>query len=546
MRLARPTFLSKLLSITLLFMLVLPVGMSVQAQSTPEDSSYTSADFGFTIDWSGDWELTAEESFAVELTNGAGDAIWIEGFPGTTRPEDLVVPQEGETSVLNSSSGTPVRDIFENQVGEHVYVESYQIDGGEVTILLEIYSQPEQVLDTLEQAREEITLNGDSVVTGSPMEVSDGDDETDTTRTGQTSDPDETPEATDPDTGDGTSYTGPMYGYTLEWDPKVWTMSTEVEGPGSDGLVLLGEYSTLSIVTYDRYGSDPLACLEGEAHYYGQENQSIENWEPVLDANGEELRYESDDLAWGVFSLTYTYESGAVGDLYDYISCQPIPGQDAVLTVLLSADPNAYNDELDNTFDVLDTLQFGEAPDSDDTTDLTGTEIPETPEPRDTPVADNDTIEIDTNLVGSEYRSANFGFTATIPLEWQVVDESNDATNEMLSVSNGTSLVTLWATSDYSGSVAGCVDFAAESSGLNLQLDEDAEGGEFRGVYRDEAFGNFVYEDNGVKMMYFIKCQEIPGTDGFLILTQAVEHDLFAAQRSDRAEIENSIVMPGE
>ena len=324
------------------------------------------------------------------------------------------------------------------------------------------------------------------------------------------------------------TYTGPVYGYSLEYNPDVWTLDAEIQEGRVDGIRLVSDNSTYTIWAWDAYGNYPLACLDGEVEYYSSELDAISDWEPALDANGDDLRYESENLAWGVYNLNFTTNSGATVPLVDYISCEPIAGQDAVLIVLLSTSPETYNAELDLALDVLDTLQFSDAANSS-----TGEE----------PV-DTTGVEIDTNLAGSVYTSPIYGFTAEIPLEWQILDESTDGGDERLVVGNGTSIVTLWATDQYAGDLAGCVDFAAQSSGLDLVLDSDASGGDFRGVYRNEAFGNFVYEQDGVQMMYFINCQAIPGTDGFLILTQDVEYDQFTNERRFRTDIENSIVMP--
>lgn len=325
------------------------------------------------------------------------------------------------------------------------------------------------------------------------------------------------------------TYTGPVYGYSIEYDPDIWTLDAEIQEGRVDGIRLVSENSTYTIWAWDAYGNDPLACLEGEVEYYSSELDAISDWAPALDANGDPLRHESENLAWGVYNLNFTTDSGATVPLVDYISCEPIPSQDAVLIVLLSSSPETYNTELDNALDVLDTLQFGEA------TDTTGEE--------DVPSGTVD-LEIDTNLAGSVYTSPTYGFTAEIPLEWQILDESTDGSDERLVVGNGTSIVTLWATDQYAGDLAGCVDFAAQSSGLDLVLDSDASGGDFRGVYRNEAFGNFVYEQDGVQMMYFINCRAIPGTDGFLILIQDVEYDQFTNERRFRTDIENSIILP--
>lgn len=388
----------------------------------------------------------------------------------------------------------------------------------------------------------------DSGITRTPRTGSDAeepepteDDDTEITRTprtGNTTDEDAEEPQDDVTSQPAGSYTGPTYGYSLEYDPEVWTLDAEIQEGRVDGIRLVRDNSTYTIWAWDAYGSDPLACLEGEVEYYSTQHEAISNWEPVLDASGDPLRHESESLAWGVYHLDYESSNGATSALIDYISCEPIPGQDAVLIVLLSSDPDAYNTELDHALDVLDTLQFSDATNTageDETIDATV-------DPDET--IDTTGVEISTNLSGSEYTSPTYGFTAQIPLEWQILDESIEGTDEVLVVGNGTSVVTLWATDQYAGDLAGCVDFAAASSGLNLQLDSDAAGGDFRGVYRNEAFGNFVYEQDGVQMMYFINCQAIPGTNGFLILIQDVEYDQFTSERRFRSEIENSIVMP--
>lgn len=366
-----------------------------------------------------------------------------------------------------------------------------------------------------------------------PLKIAQGSDSeiTRTPRTGNTTDEDaeESEEESTPPAQSEGSYTAPIYGYSVEYDPAVWTLDVEIQEGRVDGVRLYSDDSTYTIWAWDAYGNDPLLCLDGEVDYYSTQVENISNWEPALDSNGEPLRHESDNLAWGVFNLTYTSSDGRSSSLTDYISCEPIPGQDAVLIVLLSSNPDTYNTELDHALDVLDTLQFA------DMTDTAGGEDS---------VVETTDMEINTNLAGSLYTSPNYGFTAEIPLEWHILDETVDGSDERLVLGNGTSIVTLWATEEYAGDLAGCVDFAAENSGLNLVLDTDSGGDDFRGVYRNEAFANFVYEEDGVKMMYFINCQAIPGTDGFLIIIHDVEYDQFTNERRFRTDIENSIVMP--
>lgn len=500
-----------------LVLAMLPATSSAQVRG----NSYTSTDYGFEVSWTNDWQVAEEfvEDYGVGLISDDTMLIYVEGFDGSVPPSNLVEPMDGDIEVMDDRAGDPARAVYEVDDGLHLYVESYPLDDGAVTMLVSLFAPPDLLADAVEYAREEITLNGSPVITGMALYAQD-------------------PVPADEGGTEGTqSFTAPVYGYSIEFDPDVWTLDTEIHEGSVDGVRLLRDGTTLTIWAWDNYGNDPLVCLEGEIAYYSQEVDAITDWQPALDANGQPLRYESDNLAWGVFNLTYTTQSGASGPLVDYISCEPIPGQDAVLIVLMSTNPPIYDEEFELVLDILDTLEFADPGEIEST--------PDTSEPAPTATVEPDTtIEIETNLSGSEYVSPTYGFRATIPLQWHVVEESVEGGDEVLTVTNGTSVVTLWATDAYAGDLAGCVDFAAVSSGLDLRIDLDASGAEFRGVYRNEAFANFVYEQDGTLMMYFVNCRAIPGTTGHLILIHDVEYDLFTSERRFRSEIENSIEMP--
>lgn len=509
----RPSSLFSLFAAAFMIFAMAPVTGVAQVQG----NSFTSAEFGFEVEWTDDWQIANDfvEDYGIGLGSDNSMLVYVEGFAGTVTPQDLVAPQPGDTEVLDDRAGSPARAVYELENGQHVYLESYPIDGGNTTMLISVITQPDVLTDVVEYAREEITLNGSPVITGPALDAS---------STVETPQP--TGQAATQAAG---SFTGPVYGYSVTYDPDVWEVGNEINEGNVDGIRLVRDSTTFTLWAWDAYGSDPLVCLDGEVAYYSQEVDAITDWGPALDANGDPLRYESDSLAWGVFNLTYTTESGASGPLIDYISCEPVPGQEATLIVLVSTTPEMYDQELELVLDVLDTLEFADAPST------AGTDEPNT---------GGAAIEIDTNLSGSEYTSPAYGFTANIPLEWNILDETADSTNETLVVGNGTSEVTLWATEDFSGDLAGCVDFAATASGLDLGLDSDASGGANRGVYRNEAYANFVYEQDGVLMMYYVNCQVIPGTDAFLIVIQDVEYSSFSSERRFRSEIENSIVMP--
>lgn len=528
----RRSITPRILGVVLVLLALIPASSATVAQSA---NSYIIPDFGVTISWTDDWQIApdGEHPNAIGLVRGNSIELWIDVYGPHISPRDAVEPLPDDVVVTDESDANPPWAIFDID-GNPLHVQAFTLESGSATVVASIYTTPDLLSEVTEIVSAEITLDGapffsddtsaDVPGTGESSNV------TRTTRTGTQGDPGLTESGLE-------SFTGPVYGYSLAYDPEIWRLDAEINEGAVDGIRLVSESSTFTVWAWDNYGTDAAACLAGEERYYSSAVEDISDWQPAIGADGQELRYESADLAWGVFSLTYTTSRGTEMPLIDYISCEPIPGQDAMLIVLLSANPDPYNSELDNALDVLDTLQFTGTP-TQDVPDVTETVATETPV--ETPMGDI----INTNLDGSSYTSPNYGYTADIPLEWQILEESVDGGDERLVVGNGTSIVTLWATNSYTGDLAGCVDYAAINSGLDLQLDYDSTGGEFRGVYRNEAFANFVYEDNGVQMMYFVNCQAIPGTDAHLILIHDVEYDLFTGERRFRADIENSIVMP--
>lgn len=583
---------------TAFFMLsMVPFAPLASAQSAP--TSFTNEEFGYTVEWTDDWAVdpASLEDGVVSLSRNDAMYLTIIGADASEgTPQELVSPGRSDVVLEDHSDEESPWVLVDGDVLPVRY-QAYSINGGDASLFLIIQTSLVFQEQIVEYISSEVTVNGTLLLAGDPIaesgtstdltgnadETPDATEETGSTgvrttrntdetpvateetgstgvrttrntdetpvateETGSTGvrttrNADETPEATEAPTEevvteDGLeTFTGPVYGYSISYNPTVWTLDAELEDDGMDGVRLVSDTSTYTIWAWDGYGNDPAACLDGEADFYGTQIEEISDFEPIIGSDGEELRYESDNLAWGVFSLNYTTEAGDEYPLIDYISCEPIPGEDAVLMILLSSDPEPYNDNLDLALDVLDTLQFADAGANTGTADPTETPA-ETPE--------DNSVEIDTNLDGSLYTSPNYGFTVNVPLQWNVIDETSTSTNEQLIVSNGTSEVMIWATSEYSGDLEGCVDFAADASGLDLQLDSNSSGGDFRGTARGESFANFVYEGDGGTHMYFVNCRAIDGTDGFLIITQDVEYDLFASERRFRSEIENSIVMP--
>lgn len=542
------------IAITALFMATL---VPLPASALQSETSFTSEMFDYTVEWTGNWtpEGAGESSGGVlevvPLIADVGFIVVTAYDGGRFQIPNLMEPAEGAELVDEDRDADVPFTLVKTSTGVE-YTEYHAINDGEVIITITAYGDTNASANrVITKAEADVTVNGSPVFAGQPLADGEPSEQTSTgvTRTRRTAGTQATEEPTDEPTAattrtrrtantqqatetpsNLTTFEGPVYNYSLQYDATIWEEVARFEDEKLDGLRLLSDNGRLTIFVWDIYGTDTVACLDGEVAYYTEEDDNVTKME-LVESNGEPIRYESEESSWGVYSVEYTRD-GTTTPLVDYIECRSLPEQGATMVIMFSATPETYNTGLDQSLDVVDTVAIGEGERAQTATEVPATEAPTT---------EGETIA---TLDGSFYTSPNYGYTVDVPLEWDILEENVDGTNERLVLGNGTSVVTLWATSDYQGNLAGCVDYGAQQSGLDLSLDTNASGGDFRGVYRNEAYANFVYDDGGTKMLYFVSCKPIPNTNGVLILIQDVEYTRFATERRPRVDIENNITMP--
>lgn len=559
-----------------LSMLPATSGGVVAAQDGLDDDGYESPQFGYSVTWDDDWEARPRDvisnpgGYDTLTLRGPHGTLWIQGQGDRTTAADAVqhrIGIEGSEEDVTASDLEAEVPVVEMLVGRNkVLIEGYTLEDNDAVIVIVLSARERDFDDALASVHDQVLFNGDQIltgveprdggtdgheITGTPMEevieepaeqptedvVKESTEEPTgeaTVKVGDESTPeDESVLGTEASGVDGTTYTSPLYAYSFEWDENEWKITEEILTDVSDGLVMMAETGALTIWSWNIY-DDPVSCLDGESDYYGFEDPTVSNWEPALDEDGEPIRAEGDDYAWGVFTLTYTDVDDPNADpveLVDYIECRAIPGTDATVIILGAASPELYNDHLDVILDVTDTLTFAAAGESTNV-----------PEPDSTPVEPDNEV---TGLDGSLFTSPSFGFRVNIPAEWRVVDEVLDSDNEVLVLTNGTSDVTIRATGTPADDLAGCVDFAADESGYDLELDTNAAGEPFRGADRNGAYANFVYDDeNGNTQSYFVSCQYIEEDASVFILTHDLDYDDIGTERKFRRDLQTGIELP--
>lgn len=577
--------------VTILLMtlsLVLPFGAPGRALAQDgglrDDGSYVSPQFGYTVTWGDDWTARARDVISnpggydtLTLRSDLG-TLWIQGQGDSESAASAVerrISIEGSPADVVSEQLDGEVPAVEMLVGRNkVLIEGYTLDGIDAVVVIVLSARERNFDDALASVHEQVRFNDDTILSGVTIDETDDGQPTDlttqepVTATTEAETPEPTGEPTEAATEapteavetpaktpteviassiEGGVFTSQLYDYAFTFDEDVWTVDQELASDVTDGAVLFADTGTLTIWSWDAYGADAEACLAGENDYYSNEDASVSNWRLARDANGDPIEGSGEGYAWGVFTLTYTNESGQASDLVDYIECRAIPGDDAVVIAFATTSPDLYPDHLGNVLDVIDTIE------------IEGKRLVEepaqTPEPQETPTeqsrrTDEPTEQTtpETGLSGSLFTSPTYGFTIDIPSQWRIVDEDLSGGDERLELSNGISEVTIWATDAYQeGDLAGCVDFAAEASNLDLEIDVNANGEPFRKEGRMEAYANFVYtDDNGDKMLHFISCRHIVEGESVLIISQDVPYNEFANQRKYRADLEDAITIPGQ
>ena len=568
-----------------LLLTVLPVlGRPAAAQNDlglGQDNSYESPQFGYSVAWGDDWTARTRD---VTSNEGGFDTLTLRSGAGTLRisgqsSDDVTAAEAVERRIgieIDSDddivsedleSDVPTADL---QVGRStILIEGHTLEDEGAVLVLVLTARESNFDDALASVQDQVLINDSPILAGeslgtagvpteeateeateTPVDLVPTEEATEEPTEEATEEATEAPteapteEATEAATAEatetnvvGNTYTSPVYGYSFEWDEDLWTVSYESADDTSDALQLTADTGSMFIWSWDGYGDDPVACLDGESDYYENEDPTISDWVPAENADGEPIRDEGRDYAYGVYRLTYTDpddENAEPVELVDYIECRSIPDQDAVVIIFGSAPPDQYNDHLDNLLDVADTIAFGEAPVVDETPEST----PEDVTPED--------VTPESGLSGSTYTSPSFGFSLEIPSSWTVEDEQLDANDERLMLSNGVSDVTLWATDSYAGDLEGCIGYVID--GVTLQdreIDRTADGGPFRGSDANGAYANFVYTgDAGEQRAFFVACRYIVEDESVLILTQDVAYDDYTSQRQERRALQDAIVLP--
>ena len=550
---------------------LLPSFAGVSATAQDEGSglvdatSYESPQFGYTLGWDDAWSVRERD---ITSNEGGFDTITIRHDAGTVRVSgraddypaieflndtvDLITSNADASEILSEELDGEIPFVEFTADRDHVIVEAHSLPEHGAVVVLTLRARESEFETALAAAREGVVLNDEPILQGGQGSSPAGT-------------PAETPEAATPQASnegiEGDTYTSPTYGYRLTWDANIWEAESRVGADGYNELRLESPSVSLAIWSGPFYNGDPAACLEGESDHFATDDPSVSDWEPAEDANGEPIGGETAVAAYGVFTLTYSdpeTEDAEPVELVDYIECRSLVEGESVLVIFATTTPERYNDSIEDVLRISNAIELAgdDAATPASATDPAATPVTVTPDAviPETPMPDTGTPagtpEAITGLDGMTFTSPGFGFSITIPSTWSVADETIAEDEEILVLNNGTSVVTLQATSQYRGDLEGCVAYAqrqaaADPAYVDLAPDVTSTGAPLSGSNAEGAYANFTYTGSkSAKYAHFISCRAIVEGESYLILTQDVPYSDYPTQRQARRQIENAIVLP--
>ena len=425
-----------------------------------------------------------------------------------------------------------------------------------------------------EDAEDEDAQDDDDATATAEAEEDEADEDADATATAEAEEEDE-----NEGTGggvDGSTYTSPTYGFTLEWDEDDWEPTSDESTPDGDFLSLQSPNSGLSFQAFEGFNGDPTECLEGITDFFEQDGTAgdgtdfeVTDLDPLEDEDGEVIEGEDGDRVFAAFTRTLSFEDGEEVELAAYGECRPIVEDQAVLVVIFSTLPEDYADEFPLAEEVIDTIELDGAPPADDepaddeeTAEPEDEETPEADE-EETPDADEEPSDEDATataeaeeededdepVAGLEtYDSPTYGYSVSYdPEVWEAEDASQGGTDQLV-LNAGPSQLLFLGIEDYDGDSVACVnDQLASIRGAegvsSVENAVDETGNRVSGGSESRFFARFVAEVTGGTfastgtVSVYIECRTIEEGESVVIVQHVVQADYYESEAPKVEEV---------
>jgi hypothetical protein len=362
------------------------------AETGLDGNVYTNAEYGWSVEfdedvWTGS-EVEAEGVVGIGLTAAAEDTF---GFANLlVRDNNITDPAEcleNEAETLNPDifvDLTPARRLDPPETARDAEGEIYTttFTSGDTEVELAFYIECREVQDATlvvqvaveEREYEDLLPDIEELLAG--IDTGGGADADQDQDQGQDEDTDQDQdEDTDQDAdrdqdrdqdedqdadqrGGGETYTDPDNGWSLEYDPDVWTL-IEVTEPEYQGLNLtpvdpaaIGS-GFISMLVYTEGAATAEDCfdnLEGNL----SESEVFTNFNEARDLDPPET--DPDAVGGNIYTTTFAGQEGDV-DLAYYIECREVEG--GILTIQMATEVDKYEDALPEWEALLANIDSG-------------------------------------------------------------------------------------------------------------------------------------------------------------------------------------------
>jgi hypothetical protein len=294
-----------------------PMGAAQSDRGLIDETSYQSPQFGYSVTWGDPWEARDRDV----ITNPGGfDTITLRSIDGTVRisgrsdeydpltflQDTIAIQLASGGEVINQDTTGPV-PTAELLIGrEQMRIDVISLPESGAIVLISLRADERDFDAALASAQESIQIEGNPIfdlAAQAQTPVTTGTVTTETPAAAETATAESTQEVLG--TGiEGDTYTSPNFGFSISWDPTIWTVPEEAEysEPDFDFLRLESATGPITVSGWNAYSGDPASCLVGEQTYYSDPEAGISEWQVAVDADGNELTGQSETNAWGVYT----------------------------------------------------------------------------------------------------------------------------------------------------------------------------------------------------------------------------------------------------
>ena len=581
----RPLLVATLLLSSLVMLLATDTAAAQNDRGLIDETSYQSPQFGYNVTWAEPWAtrdrdvITNPGGFDTIALRGDDGIVRISGRDDTYDPltflQDTIAIQLASGGDVINQDTTGAAPMAELLIGnEKMRLEVLSLPDFGAIVLVSLRADQRDYDAAFASAQESIQLNGNPLFASSatPAAVT---TETPAAEPTEPVEPVSTPDILGGGV-EGNTYTSPNFGFTVSWDPAVWSVPDDAEysEPDYDTLRIESSTGPLLVTGWNAYNGSASTCLLGEITFYNDPELGISEWQVAVDAEGNELTGETETSAWGVFTNVYTDPNDPNAEpinYVDYIECHGLGDGESVVIFYSYAEREDYNEHIENVLDVVESLELAEGTTTqpatvevptETTTPEQPTETPTPEPPVSTPTATTTpetsvtgatptpigTTPPVTDLTGGDtVTGQTYAYNFTVPAGWQVSDSSLGGEIEGTTLTNGTSTVSVEARAMTATNLSDCVaniadEDESEPAYADLALARTASGDPFSGEDDFTAFANFTFTGpDGETWSHFVECRWIADGESVLVITQDVPQELFGSERSARRQIQNSI-----